>query len=90
MLSRALTVLAAALRLGQRQRTQLVHGGNASFGDKMSIGSYAVSSNWGFADGHAKNMKRNQIMDRTWMTAPATALANKARNLIHWDEAFKN
>jgi prepilin-type processing-associated H-X9-DG protein len=49
-----------------------------------------VSSNWGFADGHAKNMKRNQILDRTWMTAPATALANKARNLIHWDEAFKN
>ncbi len=62
----------------------------ASFGDKMSIGSYSTTSNWGFADGHAKSMKRNQIMDRSWMTAPATALANKARNLIHWDEAFKN
>jgi prepilin-type N-terminal cleavage/methylation domain-containing protein len=58
--------------------------------DRMSVGAYGGITNWGFADGHSKAMKRDQIMDRLWATAPATAVTNKARNLIHWDDQFKN
>jgi prepilin-type N-terminal cleavage/methylation domain-containing protein/prepilin-type processing-associated H-X9-DG protein len=59
-------------------------------GDAMSIGSFGTVSNWGFADGHVKSMKRNQIMDRRWATDPTGADTANARNLIHWDERFKN
>ena len=58
--------------------------------DAMAVGAYGGMTNWGFADGHSKSMKRNQIMDAQWATAPATALANKRRNLIHFDESFKS
>ncbi|MFQ3588189.1 MAG: prepilin-type N-terminal cleavage/methylation domain-containing protein [Fimbriimonadaceae bacterium] len=58
--------------------------------DFMSIGAYSGQSNWGFADGHVKSMRREQIMDRLWRTDPATANAQNRRNLIHWDERFKN
>lgn len=58
-------------------------------GDAMSIGSYGGITNWGFADGHSKAMKRNQIMHSEWATSPATADTNNRRNLIHWDERFK-
>jgi prepilin-type processing-associated H-X9-DG protein len=58
--------------------------------DFMSVGAYGGNSNWGFADGHAKSMKRSQIMDRTWYTDPATAATTLKRNLIHWDERYKN
>ncbi|MCC7229231.1 MAG: prepilin-type N-terminal cleavage/methylation domain-containing protein [Fimbriimonadaceae bacterium] len=58
-------------------------------GDAMAVGAYGGQTNWGFADGHSKTMKRNQIMHTQWATAPATADANKLRNLIHFDESFK-
>ncbi|MGV3619066.1 MAG: type II secretion system protein [Fimbriimonas sp.] len=58
--------------------------------DAMSIGAYGGITNWGFADGHSKSMKRNQIMDRMWATDPVAADAQNKRNLIHWDERFKN
>lgn len=57
--------------------------------DAMSIGAYGGITNWGFADGHVKAMKRNQIMHSEWASAPATAITNNRRNLIHWDERFK-
>lgn len=58
-------------------------------GDAMSIGSYGGMTNWGFADGHVKSMKRNQIMHIEWASNPAAAVTNNRRNLIHWDERFK-
>ena len=58
--------------------------------DAMSIGAYGGQTNWGFADGHSKSMKRNQIMHAEWASAPATAATNLRRNLIHVDERFKN
>jgi prepilin-type N-terminal cleavage/methylation domain-containing protein/prepilin-type processing-associated H-X9-DG protein len=69
---------------------KVVNVGSAWCGnDLMSMGNYGGITNWGFADGHAKAMKRDQIMDRTWATAPATANTNQLRNLIHFDEAYK-
>jgi len=59
-------------------------------GDHMALGAYGGMTNWGFADGHTKTMNRSQIMDRTWATNPALANTNNLRNLIHWDERFKN
>lgn len=58
-------------------------------GDRMAIGAYTDITNWGFADGHTKAMKRNQIMDREWATNPTAAAANNRRNLIHFDERYK-
>jgi prepilin-type N-terminal cleavage/methylation domain-containing protein len=58
--------------------------------DAISLGNYGGITNWGFADGHSKAMNRNQIMDATWNTNPAAADAQNKRNLIHWDERFKN
>jgi prepilin-type N-terminal cleavage/methylation domain-containing protein/prepilin-type processing-associated H-X9-DG protein len=59
-------------------------------GDAMAVGAYGGMTNWGFADGHSKAMKRNQIMDMEWASNPTNAAANKKRNLIHFDESFKN
>jgi prepilin-type N-terminal cleavage/methylation domain-containing protein/prepilin-type processing-associated H-X9-DG protein len=56
----------------------------------MSIGAYSGTTNWGFADGHSKAMKRDQIMDRQWATDPTTAAATNKRNLIHYDERYKS
>jgi prepilin-type N-terminal cleavage/methylation domain-containing protein/prepilin-type processing-associated H-X9-DG protein len=58
--------------------------------DAMSLGAYSGQTNWGFADGHAKSMNRNAIMDRTWLTDPATAKATYKFNLIHYDGQYKN
>jgi prepilin-type N-terminal cleavage/methylation domain-containing protein/prepilin-type processing-associated H-X9-DG protein len=58
--------------------------------DAMSVGAYGGITNWGFADGHAKSMRRNQLMDAMWATDPVTADQQNKRNLIHWDERFKN
>lgn len=58
--------------------------------DYMSIGAFGGITNWGFADGHVKAMKRNQIMDIQWATDYNAAIANNRRNLIHWEERFKN
>ncbi len=53
---------------------------------RMSIGSHNSNSNWGFDDGHVATMRREQIMHRPW---DATAIANRERNLLHWNEEFK-
>jgi len=57
-------------------------------GGRMSIGSYNGVTNWGFCDGHAKAMKRNQTMvQNLWTAADET---NKSRNYFHYKEDFKN
>jgi prepilin-type N-terminal cleavage/methylation domain-containing protein/prepilin-type processing-associated H-X9-DG protein len=57
---------------------------------RMMIGGHGGGvdgqTNYGFADGHAKNMKRRSIMAWPWN---ATAVANFSKNLIHWDERYK-
>jgi len=58
--------------------------------DAISLGNYGGNTNFGFADGHSKSMNRNSIMDARWASAPADAIANNARNLIHTDERYKN
>lgn len=58
--------------------------------DFMSLGAYTKKTNWGFADGHTKTIDRSMIMDRMWLTDPVNAKAQFKRNLIHWDEAYKN
>jgi len=58
--------------------------------DAAALGNYGGITNWGFADGHAKAMKREQIMDREWATNLTNAVATNRRNLIHWDERYKN
>ena len=55
----------------------------------MSIGAYSQTTNWGFADGHTKAMKRDQTMDRTWATDPVTARDTFKRNLFHNEEGYK-
>lgn len=57
--------------------------------DRMALGAYGGITNWGFADGHVKAMKRDQIMDGVWASNPTLANTNNLRNLIHWDERFK-
>jgi prepilin-type N-terminal cleavage/methylation domain-containing protein/prepilin-type processing-associated H-X9-DG protein len=57
--------------------------------DMVSMGNFSGQTNFGFADGHAKTMRRDQLMDRTWLTDPAAAEANFAKNLIHVDERYK-
>src|SRR5688572_992750 len=58
-------------------------------GDAMSVGAYNGQTNFGFADGHVKTMKRDQTTDRQWLLNMATATANKSKNLLHFDEQFK-
>jgi prepilin-type N-terminal cleavage/methylation domain-containing protein/prepilin-type processing-associated H-X9-DG protein len=55
-----------------------------------SVGAFAGSTNYGFADGHAKSMKRSQVMDRMYATNGDQALSERRRNLFHYDESFKN
>jgi prepilin-type N-terminal cleavage/methylation domain-containing protein/prepilin-type processing-associated H-X9-DG protein len=57
--------------------------------NRMSIGAYGGMTNFGFADGHSKAMKREQIMDRMWATDPVQARDTNKKNLIHWDERYK-
>lgn len=63
---------------------------NSPGNDRMAIGGYSDQTNWGFADGHSKTMKRSQIMDREWATNPTAAAANNRRNLIHFDDRYKS
>ena len=58
-------------------------------GDAMSVGAYNGQSNFGFADGHVKTMKREQTADRQWLLNMTTAVANNSKNLMHFDERFK-
>jgi len=57
--------------------------------DSMSMQAYNGVTNFGFADGHVKSMRRDQLMDRTWYTDPDTAIATFKKNLIHYDERYK-
>lgn len=57
--------------------------------DQMSMGAYSGNSNYGYADGHTKTLRRTQLMDRQWYTDPATASTTYKRNLIHWDGRYK-
>ncbi len=57
--------------------------------DAASLGRYGNVSNWGFADGHVKTMSRQALMDPLWATNITAAIANQARNLLHFDSAFK-
>jgi prepilin-type N-terminal cleavage/methylation domain-containing protein/prepilin-type processing-associated H-X9-DG protein len=68
----------------------VVSGAWCSTQDAMSLGSFGGITNWGFADGHAKAMKRAAIMDPMWVTDPANAVALKKRNLIHYSGDYKN
>jgi len=56
--------------------------------DQIAIGAYSTQTNWGWADGHVRNFKRDQLMDHTYVTAGATALANHLRNKFAVDSAF--
>jgi len=58
-------------------------------GDAAALGAYGGITNWGFADGHSKAMKRDQIMDRMWVTDITNAQLLNKRNLIHYDEKYK-
>jgi prepilin-type N-terminal cleavage/methylation domain-containing protein len=57
--------------------------------NRMAIGAYSGITNWGFADGHSKAMRRDQIMDRMWVTDPAQARDTNKRNLIHFEDRYK-
>ncbi len=57
--------------------------------DGFAFGAYSGKSNFSFADSHAKSMDRTALMDRLWLTDPATAKANHAKNLIHYDASYK-
>lgn len=55
---------------------------------RMSIGAYGTGTNWGFADGHVKNISRDATMVKvsTWTT---TNVTNRDLNLFHYSEDFK-
>jgi prepilin-type N-terminal cleavage/methylation domain-containing protein/prepilin-type processing-associated H-X9-DG protein len=53
---------------------------------RMTIGAHQKLTNFGFADGHAKAMNRKSIMYWPW---DLTAAQQFRRNLIHWDERYK-
>lgn len=57
--------------------------------DASALGRYGNVSNWGFADGHVKTLSRSALMDPTWATNPTLADANKLKNMLHWDGAYK-
>ena len=56
--------------------------------DAAALGSFGGITNWGFADGHAKAIKRTALMDPMWVTDPAAAKAQFKKNMIHFDGAY--
>ncbi len=56
--------------------------------DAMSMGAFGNQTNFSFADGHAKSMPREALMDRMWYTNPTQALATFAKNKIHYDAQY--
>jgi len=58
--------------------------------DQVAMGGFSGRTNFGWADGHVSNMRRDQLMDRRWYTDPTTAINNNAKNLIHVDERYKS
>jgi prepilin-type N-terminal cleavage/methylation domain-containing protein/prepilin-type processing-associated H-X9-DG protein len=57
--------------------------------DQVAMGNYSGQTNFGFADGHVKSMRRTALMDPLWRTDPTAAENNFAKNLIHIDERYK-
>lgn len=67
-------------------------GGITSSTFAVSIGVHSEMTNFGFADGHCKTLRRTALMPIPWrndaITARAAAGASN-RNLLHWDARFK-
>lgn len=57
---------------------------------RLSIGAFNNQVNWGFSDTSVRSLPQSRIMDNQWRTAPATAVTNQRRNLLHTNEAYKN
>ena len=58
----------------------------------MTVGAHTGISNYGFADGHAKAVKREQLMPLPWngtAIAARKAAGQSNRNLLHWDAQYK-
>jgi prepilin-type N-terminal cleavage/methylation domain-containing protein/prepilin-type processing-associated H-X9-DG protein len=53
---------------------------------RFANGAHNAISNYGFADGHAKAMKREQLMP---LNAARTQWNGQKPNYLHWDEAYK-
>jgi prepilin-type N-terminal cleavage/methylation domain-containing protein/prepilin-type processing-associated H-X9-DG protein len=58
-------------------------------GDAMSVGAYGGVVNYLFADGHAKGLRRKSTMDIAWARDEPLAIAERRRNLWHFDDQFK-
>lgn len=59
---------------------------------RMSMGNHQGLTNMAFADGHAKSMRRNQLMVTPWSAAAINARAaagQSNRNLLHFNSAYK-
>jgi len=56
--------------------------------DALTMESFGGQANWLFGDSHAKSMARSQIMDYSWASNPTQAIANHAKNLVHWDASY--
>jgi prepilin-type N-terminal cleavage/methylation domain-containing protein/prepilin-type processing-associated H-X9-DG protein len=56
---------------------------------RMAMGAYNGKSTFGFADGHVASMDRSRIMIQEYPWTQ-THVNNNARNLLHFDERFKN
>jgi prepilin-type N-terminal cleavage/methylation domain-containing protein/prepilin-type processing-associated H-X9-DG protein len=50
--------------------------------DGLSMESFNGTTNWAFADGHAKAMPRSATMDPTWETNPTAAIAGFKKNML--------
>ena len=53
---------------------------------RITIGNHNRLVTLGWADGHAKAMRRSQIMYLPWNDQ---AVAERRFNYLHWNEAFK-
>jgi prepilin-type N-terminal cleavage/methylation domain-containing protein len=56
--------------------------------DALTVESFANQTNWLFGDSHCKSMPRLQTMDYSWASNPTAAIANHAKNLLHWDASY--
>jgi len=59
---------------------------------RMTIGAHNGLTNFGFADGHVKTMKRTSVMPWPWDPASIAARAaagQSNRNLLHWSDQYK-
>jgi prepilin-type N-terminal cleavage/methylation domain-containing protein/prepilin-type processing-associated H-X9-DG protein len=63
---------------------------NGTGDGRATIGAFNGQTNWGFADGHVQSMPQARIMDPLWVTNFNQAITSRARNLVHFNEAYKN